>query len=175
MNTKTKLSEEPFVPTPTPAETYPDHVPLPPGDGRCMYRYPSGPRCRKYASQIHPYLCDIHLHHTLAFNEQQKKAPSSSPTKSPESETPPPPCDPALADEIAQLAGDFSSPEQVNRVMGKIFDSLLHRRISAKEAGTLCYIAQTILNGQRTVRFIEKNKPPCVMTYINDLPTAIRD
>jgi hypothetical protein len=175
MNPKSKLSEEPFVPTPTPAEIYPDNIPLPPGDGRCMYRYPSGPRCRKPASQIHPYLCDSHLHQTLAFNEQQKKAQSSNATKSPEPETPAPPCDSALADEIAELAGDFSSPQQVNSVMGRIFDSLLHRRITAKEASTLCYIAQTILNGQRTATFIENIKPTRVRTLINDMPMAIRD
>jgi hypothetical protein len=175
MNKKTKLSEEPFVPMQTPAETYPDHLPLPPGDGRCMYRYPSGPRCRTHASQIHPYLCDAHLHCTLDFNRLHNSAPSANATSSPEPVTPLPQFDSALAAEITELAGDFSSPEQVNRVMGKIFDSLLHRRITAKEAGTLCYIAQTILNGQRTVTFIEKSKPPRVTHYINDLPMAIRD
>jgi len=85
------------------------------------------------------------------------------------------PVDEKLVTEIVELAGDFSSPERINRAMGKIFDSLLHRRITPKEAGTLCYIAQTILNSQRTVTFIEKSKPRRGRTFINDLPTAIRD
>ncbi|HTZ46919.1 MAG TPA: hypothetical protein VMH20_04975 [Verrucomicrobiae bacterium] len=129
-------------------------------EGRCGYRFPSGRRCRQSVAPENGEFCLTHLRRVSQAAGLAEAVV---------------PVDEALVAEIAELAGDFSSPDQVNRVMGKIFEALLHRRVSAREAGVLCYIAQTILNGQRTVRFIEKNKPPCVMTYINDLPTAIRD
>jgi len=131
---------------------------------RCLYYFPSGRRCRQAVSSEHPNFCATHARKT--------SAPDSPPDA---------PLDEALSAEIAQLAGDFSSPAQVNLVMGKIFDGLLHGRISAKEAGVLCYIAQTILNSQRTVGYLQRSSAqaaaakPKRIVYINDLPQPLRD
>jgi hypothetical protein len=133
---------------------------------RCIYRFPSGRRCRQSVSPDNSQFCLTHLRRVSQVAAQPEH---------------PPAIDGALADEITELAGDFSSPGQVNRVMGKIFHSLLHRRISAKEAGVLCYIAQTILHSHRTLSYLEKAAAqataakPKTRVFINDLPTAIRD
>jgi hypothetical protein len=151
----------------------PDATPSEPqsyNHARCVYRFPSGPRCRNPICPEHPQLCTVHLQHSASL--QSPGDPQAPPA---------PPFDDALVAEIASLAGDFSSPEQVSRVMAKIFHSLLHRRISTKEAGMLCYIAQTILQSQRTVSYLEKSTAqaaaakPKVRTYIHDLPMARRD
>jgi len=63
-----------------------------------------------------------------------------------------------LAAELAEAAGDFSSPGNVQRVMAKIFHALVQRRISTREAGVLCYIAQTILHTHRAVLQNERYK-----------------
>ena len=82
----------------------------------------------------------------------------------------------ALAAELAEAAGDFSSPKNVKLVMAKIFHALVQRRLSPKEAGVLCYIAQTILHSHRAIAYQQKlenaSKPRVI---INDLPEPLRD
>jgi len=70
---------------------------------------------------------------------------------------PPPPGTPEeLAWALQRAAADFSSPEDVKNVMAKVFCAMLERRLSPKEAGVLCYIAQTILHCQRLDAYLEK-------------------
>ncbi len=70
---------------------------------------------------------------------------------------PPPPGTPEeLACALQRAAADFSSPQDVKNVMAKVFCAMLERRLSPKEAGVLCYIAQTILHCQRLSAFFDK-------------------
>jgi len=62
----------------------------------------------------------------------------------------------ALAAELAEAAGDFSSPDAVMKVMSKVFHALVQRRVTAKDAGVLCYISQTILQSQRAIAYYQK-------------------
>ena len=72
---------------------------------------------------------------------------------------PPPPGTPEeLACALQRAAADFSSPQDVKNVMAKVFCTTLERRLSPKEAGVLCYIAQTILHCQRLDAYLEKVK-----------------
>jgi hypothetical protein len=72
---------------------------------------------------------------------------------------PPPPGTPeALAYALQRAAADFSSPQDVKNVMAKVFCAMLERRLSPKEAGVLCYIAQTILHCQRLSAYFDKVK-----------------
>jgi hypothetical protein len=72
---------------------------------------------------------------------------------------PPPPGTPEeLAHALQRAAADFSSPQDVKNVMAKVFCAMLERRISPKEAGILCYIAQTILHCQRLSAYFDKVK-----------------
>ena len=70
---------------------------------------------------------------------------------------PPPPGTPEeLAYALQRAAADFSSPQDVKNVMAKVFCAMLERRVSPKEAGVLCYIAQTILHCQRLSAYFDK-------------------
>ncbi len=70
---------------------------------------------------------------------------------------PPPPGTPEeLAYALQRAAADFSSPQDVKNVMAKVFCVMLERRLSPKEAGVLCYIAQTILHCQRLSAYFDK-------------------
>ena len=73
---------------------------------------------------------------------------------------PPPPSGTpeALAYALQRAAADFSSPQDVKNVMAKVFCAMLERRLSPKEAGVLCYIAQTILHCQRLSAYFDKVK-----------------
>jgi hypothetical protein len=72
---------------------------------------------------------------------------------------PPPPGTPEeLAFALQRAAADFSSPQDVKNVMAKVFCAMLERRLSPKEAGVLCYIAQTILHCQRLSAYFDKVK-----------------
>jgi hypothetical protein len=136
----------------TPAELYAEGVPLPYGDGRCMFRFPSGPRCRQSASQIHPYLCDSHLHQA-ASPEFQKPPHSAKPGSAATNATAD---DPALVSDLLDAAGELTSAGDVTRVLRTVFRAMVERRLSPKEAGTLCYLAQTILHSQRATALQQK-------------------
>jgi len=72
---------------------------------------------------------------------------------------PPPPGTPEeLAYSLQRAAADFSEPQDVKNVMAKVFGAMLERRLSPKEAGVLCYIAQTILHCQRLSAYFDKLK-----------------
>jgi hypothetical protein len=147
-----------------------------------MYRFPSGPRCRHSASQIHPYLCDSHLHHAADPNPDPPQTSSSNRAADPHPESSAPPYDAALASDLLSAAGDLTSAADVNHLLRTVYRAMVERRLAPKEASALCYIAQTILSSHRTVSYLEKTaaqtaaaKPQRPRVIINDLPTAIRD
>ena len=125
----------------------PDTTPQPPRSNqpRCVYRFPSGPRCRNSASPQHPQLCSAHLQHAASLPPPSAPEPPEAPA-----------FDPALAAELLAAAGDLSTPADVNRAMRGIFHAMVEHRLPPKEASILCYIAQTIPHSHRAMAYQEK-------------------
>jgi hypothetical protein len=51
-----------------------------------------------------------------------------------------------VAAELTTGVGDFGTPIDVNRALGKLFKLVVARRLPLREARTLAYISQQILN-----------------------------
>jgi hypothetical protein len=62
----------------------------------------------------------------------------------------------SLAAELSIAAASLASPEDVHRVLAKIFLALCDDRISLKKAGTLSYIAQMLLRAHREIAVHKK-------------------
>jgi len=92
-----------------------------------------------------------------------------------------------LAAELSQAAGSLSAPEDVNRVLAKIFLALAEDRLSTRKAAVLGYIGQMLLRSHREIAFHKKlaeeeakrndSGPPIVidipgMTYEPPTPAA---
>lgn len=75
-----------------------------------------------------------------------------------------------LACALQCAAADFSSPQDVKNVMAMVFCAMLERRLSPKEAGVLCYIAQTILHCQRLGAYLDKAKEVQAKDSDDDVP-----
>jgi hypothetical protein len=103
---------------------------------RCAHLSPAGRQCTQPVCSSDPDYCFTHK-------------PKLPPTPSPES---------LLAADLTQAAGSLNSPEDVNRVLTKIFLALIEDRISVKKAGILTYLAQNILRAQREIAFHQKLK-----------------
>jgi hypothetical protein len=56
-----------------------------------------------------------------------------------------------LTAELSQVAGSLASPEDVQRVLAKIFLALLEDRVSTRKAAVLGYLGQMLLRSQREV------------------------
>lgn len=80
----------------------------------------------------------------------------------------------ALAADLMESAGDFSSPDNVRSVMAKVFGAMLRRQLTSKQAGVLCFIAQTILHSQRAMQLYlqMENKLAPERPIIIDIPSA---
>jgi len=102
---------------------------------RCSYFFPSGRRCRHSLAPGNSHFCLTHA---------RKAQPPAALD------------DPILAAELIEAAGEFSTPDDVRRLMLKIFRGMAQRRIPAKDAGILCYIAQTVLHCQRDSVYHQK-------------------
>jgi hypothetical protein len=103
----------------------------PPSPSRCTHTSRTGKPCRYFASPASRF-CKHHARDDRADTYD------------------------ALAVELAEAAGDFSAPDAVMKVMSKVFHALVQRRITAKDAGVLCYISQTILQSQRAMAYLQK-------------------
>ena len=134
----------------TPAPSSPPPSPRP----RCSHISRSGTPCR-YSALPHSNFCKYHLPVVPAFlagRTPTELAPArscggSSDRRRATAADP----DPALAAELLEAAGEFSTPSDVNRVMRAVYRAMVERRLSPKEAGVLCYIAQTTLHSQRAM------------------------
>jgi hypothetical protein len=131
---------------------------------RCAHLSPAGRQCTQPVCSSDPDYCFTHK-------------PKLPPPPSPES---------LLAADLTQAAGSLNSPEDVNRVLSKIFLALIEDRISVKKAGILTYLAQNILRAQREIAFHQKLKDDalrreeeeesnksCMGTY--EIPRPYRD
>jgi len=92
----------------------------PPGARRhCSYKTSTGKPCR-YLALPGKVFCKAHVRQLLPDPD-------------------------ALAEELIAVGNTMGSPWKVAGVMVKVFHATLRRRISAREAGVLGYIAQTIV------------------------------
>jgi len=138
--------------SPSPASSTSSKVAsAPPTRPRCKHVSRNGRACRYRAwSTLQPF-CKYHL-------------PSDSPE--------------AFYATLHRMAQNFDKPDGVTNVLFTIFFALVEDRISARKAGLLTYISQTILHSQRATTFFRKwereeeaderwNRP-----YSNDSPSA---
>jgi len=93
-------------------------------DQRCQYRKADGRRCRSLRALDHPNYCAQHAGWLVG-------------------ETPPPPED--LTRELIGPLGDFRSATAINYAVGKLTLLVASRRISTREAATLGYLFQLLL------------------------------
>jgi len=61
-----------------------------------------------------------------------------------------------LAAELSQAAGSLRAPEDVNRVLAKIFLALAEDRLSTRKAAVLGYLGQMLLRSHREIAFHKK-------------------
>lgn len=104
-------------------------TPTPPHLQRCPHVSRNGRRCRYRASSIAEPYCKYH------------RPPNSSAV---------------LGKQLEIMAQNFDTPEGVNNVLYTIFFWLALGYISERKAGVLTYVAQTILNSQRTNLQLQK-------------------
>lgn len=97
---------------------------------RCAYTNARSQRCRMAASPGSPY-CHSHAKNTVIVAS-------------------------TLASELSQAAGALSAPEDVNRVLAKIFLALAEDRLSTRKAAVLGYIGQMLLRSHREIAFHKK-------------------
>ncbi len=90
---------------------------------RCQHVTTAGRRCRMLRAPGHPGLCFFHAQQ----NEQFINADE-------------------VAAELVTGVSDFGAPVDINCALGKLFKLVAAQRISLREARTLAYISQQILN-----------------------------
>src|ERR1700722_10087049 len=103
---------------------------------RCQHQTKSGRRCLQPRTS-HPLLCTYHANqqHARAVHQGQ------SARRSPEHTA-------ALAADLLQGVENLSQPATVNLFLGNLLKQLVHRPIGRRDATTLAYISQLLLNSQ---------------------------
>lgn len=90
---------------------------------RCQHVTTAGRRCRMLRAPGHPGLCFFHAEQ----NEQFINADE-------------------VAAELTTGVGDFGAPIDINQALGNLFKLVARGRVPLREARTLAYISQQILN-----------------------------
>ena len=90
---------------------------------RCQHVTTAGRRCRMLRAPGHPGLCFFHAEQ----NEQFINADE-------------------VAAELTTGVGEFGTPIDINQALGKLFKLVARGRVPLREARTLAYISQQILN-----------------------------
>lgn len=90
---------------------------------RCQHVTTAGRRCRMLRAPGHPGLCFFHAQQ----NEQFINADE-------------------VAAELTTGVGEFGSPVDINQALGNLFKLVACGRVPLREARTLAYISQQILN-----------------------------
>ncbi len=97
---------------------------------RCSYLSSAGNRCRMPASPDSPY-CLSHTKNNVIVAS-------------------------TLAAELSQAAASLGTPEDVSRVLAKIFLALAEDRLSTRKAAVLGYLGQMLLRSHREIAFHKK-------------------
>jgi hypothetical protein len=96
----------------------------------CQFPFADGRQCRMLRHKDHPSLCLFHA------REEQQLLES-----------------PKLGAEIsASLSGSFYYATDINHVLGKVFAAFAQRRISQRDAATMAYLGQLMLQSVPTVK-----------------------
>jgi len=90
---------------------------------RCQHVTTAGRRCRMLRAPGHPGLCFFHAEQNEEFINADE-----------------------VAAELTTGVGDFGSPVDINQTLGNLFKLVASGRIPLREARTLAYISQQILN-----------------------------
>src|SRR5271170_2214487 len=85
------------------------------------------------------------------------------------SHQPAPPPDELLAAELLQAASSLSAPEDINRVLIKIFQAVIQDRLSLKKARALNTLAINILRSFREIAFHQQRKEDSEKEHCNYL------
>src|SRR5690242_17602657 len=100
---------------------------LPAGDSKlafCQHLNGRGHRCRM-PSLDNSGLC---MHHARALQAMQTRDQE------------------ATAEELLATVGDFADPAEVNRFLGTLVKQVVRKRVSRRDAVTLAYLSQLLLN-----------------------------
>lgn len=98
--------------------------------GLCKFAFADGRRCRMLRHPAHPYLCLTHAHSELQLQESGR-----------------------LGTELSQtLTGDFMTATDVNHVLGRLYTAIAQDRIPPRNAATLAYVGQLLLQSVAGVK-----------------------
>ena len=96
----------------------------------CQFPFADGRRCRMLRHPAHPYLCLTHAHSELQLQESGR-----------------------LGTELSQtLTGDFMTATDVNHVLGRLYTAIAQDRIPPRNAATLAYVGQLLLQSVAGVK-----------------------
>ena len=96
----------------------------------CQFAFADGRRCRMTRHKDHGYLCLFHARDEQQLLESQRLGAELS----------------------ATLTGHFLNAADINHVLGKLFTALAQNRISQRNAHTLAYIGQLMLQSIPNVK-----------------------
>jgi hypothetical protein len=98
-------------------------------EGRCQFPFADGRCCRLPRARDHKSLC---IFHARAERELLSSAEAAR-------------C-------LASFSGEFKTTSEINRVLGQLFSLLAQKRIPRRDADSLAYIAQLLLQTLPQVR-----------------------
>src|SRR5438270_13073080 len=96
---------------------------------RCLRTFSDGRVCRMLRKQSHPALCIFHAREEQQILESDR-----------------------LAAELTSLSGNLNTGMDINHVLGRVFQALAQRKISARQATTSAYNAQLMLQSMPYVK-----------------------
>ena len=119
-----------------------DHHPL------CQHHTASSRRCRMLQSPNHPTLCTFHALAEAKLLAASKRAEAKSlRTRSID----------AVAADLLAGTENLSQPTSVNLFLANLLKNFAHHRISRRDATTLAYISQLLLNSQSVMHRQQKD------------------
>ncbi len=124
---------------------------------RCLHVSPAGRHCRMLSAD-ESGLCAYH-----ALPRFTAAAPNSDSAASISEET---------ANELLADIKDFKSPAAVNQFLGNVVEQVVRRKVSRRDAITLAYLSQLILNSQSAMvreQIAKAESKPQVINWVDFL------
>jgi hypothetical protein len=114
----------------------------------CQHRTATARRCRMLQSPNHPTLCTFHALAEAKLRAATKRAEAKSfRTHSID----------AVAADLLAGTDNLSQPASVNLFLANLLKNFAHHRISRRDATTLAYISQLLLNSQSVMHRQQKD------------------
>src|SRR5271163_3551389 len=101
-----------------------------PSKNRCIFQFTDGRRCRMLCHRTTGALCLFHHRELLQLQSAAE-----------------------IGAELLDLGGNFQNPIAINFVLGKLFAHVATGRMHRRDASTLAYIAQLLLQTLDTKRY----------------------